>query len=593
VETPVAETLLGWLGGREILLVLDNLEQIAGAAAAVAALLDAGDGVRVLATSRAPLRLPGEQEFPVPAFSAPATGATGATDVETSEAVELFVDRARLIRPDFAPSAEELSLVGDIAARLEGMPLSIELAAARVRTLPLAAIRDRLDRRLDTLVGGAATLPDRQRTLREAIAWSDDLLDPSAKAVFHRLAAFVGGWTLDAADRVAGDGGDVSGTLDSLVEQSLVQVVAAGHEARFTMLETIREFAGERLDASGETVNTYERHAAYFEEMARAAELALHGPEAMRWLDRLDADLDNFRAAIVRAEERGDLRTALAIAAGLERFWLQRNRSAEGRELLSRVIDGADASLGVEYARATSAAASMEVWLGNYAAGRELGERSVAAYRTLRDRAGLVEPLGSLGFAMIEVDPERALAIIQESLDLAEEVGDVRSAATTPLARAVALFRLGRFSDARASLEDAVRRTEETGDRYFTMMSRYALARTELLMGETEKAMHDYRQALEDSRAADLRIGVAVGLDNYAEIALGSGDVRRAVRLSSAAARMKNELGGGPPSSMIGLQDPLVVGRERLGAQAFDAEFEAGRTMTMETAIADALQNGS
>jgi tetratricopeptide (TPR) repeat protein len=355
------------------------------------------------------------------------------------------------------------------------------------------------------------------------------------------------------------------------------------------MLETIREFAEERLEAAGETATTHEDHAAYFVEMARAAELALRGSEAIGWLDRLEADLDNLRAAIARAEARGDLRTALAITAGLERFWLQRNRSAEGREILSRLIDSADPSLGVEYARATSAATSMEVWLGDYAAGRTFGERSVAAYRELRDRAGLVEPLGSLGFAMIEVDPERALAIIEESLDLAGDVGDVHALATTPLARAVALFRLGRFAEARSSLEDAVQRTQQTGDRYFAMMSRYALARTELLLGETQNAMRDYQQALEDSRAADLRIGVAVGLDNYAEVAFGMGDVPRAVRLASAASRMKDDLGGGPPSSMIGSQDPLVLGLETLGKEAFEAEFEAGRSMTMEMAISEAL----
>ena len=573
--------------------MLDNLEQIEGIASVVANLLDAGEALRVLATSRAPLHLPGEQEFAVPPFSAPSTGAD-ASEVATSDAVELFIDRARLIRPDFAPGSEDLSVVGDIVGALEGIPLSIELAAARVRTIPVASIRDRLDRRLDTLVGGAATLPDRQRTLREAIAWSDDLLDASAQATFHRLAVFVGGWTLESAEHVVGDGvGDVAGTLDALAEQSLIQALPSGSVPRFTMLETIREYAGERLEASGEMATMYERHIRYFLEMARAAEAALRGPEGIGWLEVLEADLDNLRAAIARAEARGDARSALAIAAGLERFWLQRNHSAEGRETLSRLIDRADPSLGVEFARATSAATSMVVWLGDYAAGRSLGERSVAAYRQLGDRAGLVEPLGSLGFAMIEVDPARALTIIEESLDLAAEVADVRAVATMPLARAVALFRLGRFDEARSSLEDAVTLTEQTGDRYFTMMSRYALARTELLMGDTEEALRDYRKALEGSRAADLRIGVAVGLDNYAEMALGGGDVRRAVRLAAAAARMKDELGGGPPSSMIGLHDPLVVGRETLDPEAFDVEFEAGRTMTMETAIAEALQNGS
>src|SRR5205085_8884001 len=176
----------------------------------------------------------------------------------------------------------------------------------------VASSRDRLDRGLDPLVGGAATLPDRQRTLREAIAWSDDLLDASAQATFHRLAVFVGGWTLESAEHVVGDGvGDVAGTLDALAEQSLIQALPSGSVPRFTMLETIREYAGERLEASGEMATMYERHIRYFLEMARAAEAALRGPEGIGWLEVLEADLDNLRAAIARAEARGDARSAL------------------------------------------------------------------------------------------------------------------------------------------------------------------------------------------------------------------------------------------------------------------------------------------
>ena len=590
-RSPVAETVAEWLADRDVLLVLDNLEQIGGASASVAGFLQAGERVRLLATSRSPLRVAGEQEFPVPAFSLPGAGAERA-GLETSDAVELFLDRARLIRPDLALNEEELAVVGEIAMRLEGLPLAIELAAARVRTLPLPSIRDRLDRRLETLVGGAATLPDRQRTLRKAIAWSEGLLGTNAKVVLRRLGAFVGGWTLQAAERVVPDADDrldVAAELDLLVEHSLVQALTGGSEPRFTMLETIREFAYERLAESRETADVHARHARYFLDVARTAEEALRSPEGAVWLDRLEADLDNFRAAIARAEVGGDLAVALAITAGLERFWLQRNASAEGRTILSRLIEASDASLGPAYARATSAATSMEVWLGNYEAGRLIGELSVEAYRALGDRHGLIEPLTSFGFAMIEVDPQRALQIIEESLDLARQVGDSRQAASIPLAQAVALFRLGRLADARSSLEDAVRLTEETGDRYFTMMSRYALARTKLLMGDTDDAMAQYRRALADSRDVDLRIGVAVGLDNFAEIALRAGEVARAVRLASAATGMKEKLGGGPPSSMIGAVDPLVAGREALGEERFEEEAEAGRTMTMGTAIAEAL----
>jgi predicted ATPase/class 3 adenylate cyclase len=588
-DRPIDEVLIDWLRDRELLLILDNLEQIEGAAPVVDRLLAAAPGVRVVATSRSPLRVSGEQEFPVPVFPVP-RGDTGTEELEASESVQLFLDRARLVRPGFSAAPEHLATIADICAQVDGLPLAIELAAARVRLLSLAAIRDRLGRRMETLVGGPATVPRRQQSMRDAIAWSHDLLDEPAKALLRRSATFVGSWSLEAAEDVAGQPpvDDVAATLEHLVAQSLVQPVGAGDEPRFTMLATIQEFAAEQLEASGEALDLRARHGRWFRRLAERAEAASQGPDAEPWFDRLEMDVDNLRAAIERAAGDGDLRTALAITAALERFWLQRNHSAEGRQLLAGLIDRPDAPPGPEFARAARAAVGIETWLGDYAAGRRFGALSVAAFRELGDRAGLVDPLTSLGFATIEVDPEAALALIDESLELARAVGNVRAQATIPLARAIALFRLGRLADARASLELAVASTRETGDRYFEVMSRVALARAELLLGDFPAAAADYEQALLDSRAVDLRIGVAVSLDNYAELAIRSGDVPRAVRLASAAARMKEELGGGPPSGMIGEVDPLAVGGAELGPEEFEREFAAGRAMDMDSAIAEA-----
>jgi predicted ATPase len=382
--------------------------------------------------------------------------------------------------------------------------------------------------------------------------------------------------------------GDVLEGLDRLVEQNLVQPSEAAGPPRFTMLETIREFAIEQLESSEGSYETLRRHGAFFLELAERANTEALSGDPDSPFDRLDSDLDNLRAAIDRATAASDLPAALSIATALERFWLLRNHSAEGRQILARLVDHPDAPDGPELAWATGAATDMEVWLGNYEAGRRLGERGVAAFRRIGDRAGLVNPLTSYGFAMIEVDPEKALTLIDESLDLARDVGDARLEATIPLARAVALLRLGRFADARVSLEQAVEGSRRVGDSYFETMSRYALARTELLMGDTAKAMEDYASAIEDSRSRDLRLGVAVGLDNYAEIALTAGDVRRAVRLASAAGRMKEELGGGPPAQMIGATDPLVAGREQLGAKEFAREVAAGRAMDLDSTITEA-----
>jgi len=243
--------LRDWLREREVLLVLDNLEQINRAASAVDELLAAAPRIRVLATSRAPLHVAGEQEFDVPPFSVPAP-ASDPIILEASDAVRLFVNRARLVRPGFMPTAPDLIVIADIATRLDGLPLAIELAAARVRVLPVTPIRDRLAHRLDALAVGPATVPRRQQGLRETIAWSHDLLDDAGRAVFRRLAAFVGGWTYEAAEAVAGDPSlDAVGTaLERLAEQSLIQAVPVGETPRFTMLATIGEFAGALLTAS-------------------------------------------------------------------------------------------------------------------------------------------------------------------------------------------------------------------------------------------------------------------------------------------------------------------------------------------------------
>jgi predicted ATPase/class 3 adenylate cyclase len=583
-----AEVVREWIADREVLFVLDNLEQIDGAGSGVDGLLGSAPGLRVLATSRARLHVPGEQEFPVPPFPVPNRTADAAS-LEASEAVQLFLDRARLVRPGFAPGGEDLAIVGEIVERLDGLPLSIELAAARVRLFPLGAIRDRLGRRLDSLVGGPSTLPPRQRSLRGAIAWSHDLLDEGERALFRRLGAFVGGWTLEAAQDVFGGPplADVTEALEGLVVQSLVQTMEA--EPRFTMLETIREFAVEKLESAGEMPDMHRAHAAYFLGMAEDAKAELVGPGAEAAFARLEADLENLRVAIERSAARGDLATALSIAAALERFWLERNHSAEGRRLLAELVERPDAPEGPELARALASATAIEVWLGDYAVGRRFGERATGLFRRLEDRSGLVNPLTSYGFALIENDPERALAVIEESLDIAHEVGDVHAEATIPLARAIALFRLGRLPEARSSLETAVEQSQRIGDRYFAMMSKYPLARTELLLGDTPAALRDYESALEESRALGLLIGVAVGLDNYAEMAMWSGDLRRAVRLAAAGARMKEEVGGGPPSGMIGGASPLTVGREELPPEEFEAEVQAGRSLDLDSAIVESL----
>ena len=587
---PVGTVLADWMRDRDLLLVLDNLEQIADCAAAVDALLSSAPDLRVLATSRSPIGIAGEQEFPVSPF--PAVDPAANTDaLQASDAVRLFIDRARLVRPDLSPDDKELALIAEITGGVDGLPLAIELAAARLRILPLTALRDRLHRRLDALVGGPSNAPPRQRTLRDTIAWSYELLDEPGQALFRRLGIFAGGWSLEAAEAIGAGRPvrDVEAVLGTLVEQSLVQASSVAGEPRFTMLPTIAEYAAEQLKLSGESREVADRHTRYIRALAEGALEHADAADPEAWFDRMDADLDNVRAAIERVAGTNDPAPALAIAAALRPFWLQRNRGGEGLRMLSSLAEHPGASDGREFASATAAAAAIATWLGDYAMGRRMGELSVAAYRRLGDRWGFAEAVGSYAFATIEVDPTAALSLNSESLKAYQELGDVRGEGQALLGRATVRFALGDLSETRESLERSIELLRQAGDHYFALFCSIFLGRIKLLMGDVAGGMGEYRSVLESSRDLDLRLGIALALDYLAEVAFRAGDTSRAVRLGATAVRLKEELGGGVPPRMGGAPDPLEVGRATLSPDEFEREAAAGRNMDIDSAVAEAV----
>jgi predicted ATPase/class 3 adenylate cyclase len=588
---PTRDVLLDWIIGRDIALVLDNLEQIADAGKAVDDLLTSAPGMRVLATSRSRLRIAGEQEFPVPPLTIPGPNA-GVEVLRASESVRLFVDRARLVLPGLTPTGDDLLVVGDICSRLDGLPLAIELAAARVRLLPLAAIRDRLRHRLDALVGGPATVPHRQQSLREAIGWSHDLLDGQGKALFRRLAVFISGWTVEAAQEICGGipVADVEQGLEMLVDQSLVQATPVHGEARFTMLETIGEFAQEQLNASGEEAELRRRHWRFFRRLAEDAHAGPGGSTREARFNRLEADLENLRAAIARAVDEGDPVQSLGIAAALRAFWLERNHSAEGLQTLVSLSEAVGIPDGPEFARATAAGSAISTWLGDYATSRRMGKLSVAAWGRLEDRWGFADAVSTLAFAMIEVDPREALALNAQGLTAYRELGDIDGEGQALLGRATAEFALGQLSETRETLERSLELLRQAGDGYFALFCSIFLGRIKLLTGDVAAGMSDYRDVLQTSRQLDLLIGVAAGLDYIAEVAIWSGDVSRAVRLGATAARIKEELGGGVPPRIGGALDPLEVGRDTLSPESFEREAAAGRAMDIGSAVDEALE---
>jgi predicted ATPase len=388
------ELLLAVLQERHLLLVLDNFEHLLGAAPLLAELLEGCPKLAVLVTSRTALRLRAEQRCAVPPLPAPAREEVpSVAAIAAAPAVRLFVERAQAIVPDFVLDASNAQAVGAICRQLDGIPLAIELAAARAGLLRPEALLRRLEHRLPLLTGGAADLPQRQQTLRTALAWSHDLLDPAAQLLFRRLAVFAGGWTLEAAEAVCGGGAlaaeEVLERLGVLVDNSLVhQTAGASDEQRFGMLETVREFAHKELEAQGEAEDQRRRHTAYFLALAEEAEPQLSGTREHLWLDRLGLELDNLRAALAWARTSGEWAFGLQLALALATFWEERGHVREGRAWLETLVRGrADRDdpprLAALRARALATMAWLAFLAGDYAGAAPLAERSLALWRTL------------------------------------------------------------------------------------------------------------------------------------------------------------------------------------------------------------------
>lgn len=402
-ERSLVERLKEHLQDKRLLLVLDNFEHVAQAAPVVTELLTACPHLKVLATSRQALHLSGEQEYPVPPLGLPDLKHIPETgDLLKSPAVALFVARARAVKPDFRLTGESAESVAGICHRLDGLPLAIELAAARVRLLPPRALLARLEQRLPLLTGGALDLPERQQTLRNTIDWSHDGLDEEERRLFRRLSVFVGGFTLHAAEAVCNatedPPGDTLDRLTSLIDKSLLRQTAhVDGEPRFTMLETIREYALERLAAGEEADEIQNVHAAYYLALAEEAEPELNGAEQRAWLERLEAEHANLRAALQRSLEREDRETALRLGGALWRFWLSQGHLNEGRRWLEEALAGGGGASASTRARALNGAGTLAHYQGDYGRAAELCGESLQLSRRLEDKRHIASALGRAG----------------------------------------------------------------------------------------------------------------------------------------------------------------------------------------------------
>jgi predicted ATPase/class 3 adenylate cyclase/Tfp pilus assembly protein PilF len=579
-ETPgesIEATLRGYLQPKSLLLVLDNFEHVIDAAPRIASLLANAPGLRVLATSRAPLRISGEQEIAVPPLDLPQDeSSVGLEDALRSEAVRLFVERAQTVRPDFHLTPDNVAAVVAICRRLDGLPLAIELAAARTRLLPPEAILARLDSRLTLLTGGARDLPERQQTLRAAIAWSYDLLAPEEQALFRRLSVFAGGWTLEEAEAIGAADPvlaiPVIDGLEILSDNSLIRQLedlrqTRAYDPRFTMLQTIRAFGLEQLAVSGEEEAARAAHAAIFSRLAADAEPHLTSRDAVAWLDRLDADDDNLRAALVWLRERNDAAVAVAMAAALWRFWWLRGHFSAGRGQLDAVLalpgEGQDPRVR---AAALDGAGVLAETQGDYARAEALHNEALALSREHNDAVGTARALGNLGvIAFDRGDVDHAVAHLEESLHLAQQAGDRHLIAT-------ALNDLGRVAHTQGDFAHADQHFQESLDlrRQFAGESEIArslhnLGVLTLDRGDHARARRLFEESLELHRAAGDKWGAAGALSGLAEAMRGQGDLSGAVPLLEQSVRAFQEAGDARNSgwALLNLADIETVSGDR------------------------------
>jgi predicted ATPase/class 3 adenylate cyclase len=640
-EQPLDESLKDYLHERRLLLLLDNFEQVLGAAPTVTELLTAAPGLKVLATSRAPLGLYGEHELPVPPLTLPDLKLQPPLERLTQyEAVGLFVERARAVKPDFKVTNESAPAVAEICVRLDGLPLAIELAAARIKMLPPKAMLQRLSSRLKLLTGGARDLPERQRTLRATIEWSFALLNEGEQVLFGRLAVFSGGRTLEAIEAICDAEGDlpmeVFDGVSSLLDKSLLrQEEGPNGEPRFVMLETVHEFAREKLKESAEAEEINRAHAQYFLTLAEEANPELKGANQLEWLERLEAEHDNMRAALTWALKRKEVEVALRLGGALWWFWSMRGYHSEGRRWLEEALamDGrvspevrAMALAGVgelafdqgdldrakeacqeglelleheEGREAREAKLNLLVWLGfvawvreEYERAKQLFEEGLALSRERSDTWWLATFLLYVAIVPHYLgDYERATELTEESMDLFREQGDKLSLAYCLNNLAMMVYSQGDLGRAAQLTEEAVALFRELGARGDVALGLYNLGWIALLQDDLGRAADIYKESLTLAWDTGMNHIVQGDLEGFACLAAVRGETERAARLWGAVQALHETKGIPRDTDFLAEAGARISAvRSGMGEEAWEEAWRKGRAMTLDEAVSYALE---
>jgi predicted ATPase/DNA-binding CsgD family transcriptional regulator len=586
------------LRDREFLLVLDNFEQVVEAAPQLSVLLIACPGLRILVTSRILLRLSGEHDFPIRPLALPDPATLSIHQAE-AEAVRLFVDRARAVDPSFAITPDNSRAVAAICQRLDGLPLALELVAAKVRMLPPQALLPHLARALPLLTGGRRDDPARLQTMRDAIAWSYDLLTPEARDLFRHLAVFAGSFTLDAAAAIFGGpsmtAAAVLNGVESLVEQSLIhriEVAGENHvnaDPRFGMLETVREFADERLAVSGDETSVRSAHADFFLDLAELAQAGLTGLDQAGWTARLEADLPNFRAAMTWLRTMGRTEQGLHMATGLGWLWHRRNRDREGTQhLLAFLEDGGEES--ELRPKALSMIAALAVRLGDHEQALLWSEQALDLSERCGDQMGVAMALRSLGNAVTGLgDLERADAVFEKSLRMFQELHATWDAAVVLHWSGIVAYAREDYATAIARFTQALELYRQAGDRAFANWMRGNVGWVALITHDYDRARSAFAESLEVAWEQGDIWWLSWCLMGTGGLASRNGFNKTAARLFGKAEALQSEAGAPLRPAVQAKYDALASAcRSALGEQAWAEAFTSGAQLPLGQAVDEA-----
>jgi predicted ATPase/class 3 adenylate cyclase len=578
---PAAEALAPYLKDRSMLLVLDNFEHVLEASGDVGDILGASPRSRVLVTTRAPLRIPGEQEYPLDALG--------------DACARLFIERARAVRPGWEPGSDG-AVVDEVCTLVDRLPLGVELAAARVAHIPLTAVRDRLAAHLPLPGSGPRNVPDRQRTLAGAIAWSHELLPPETRRVMHDLAVFDGSFDLEQAQAVVevSAGVDVLDELVGLVDQSLIQrdaPDATGAGVRFRMLETIRVFALERLGAERREEDARKRHAIAYLDLAEQASANLPGPDSPRWLDRLTVDYPNLRAALRWSIDTGEVELAQRLVAGMWRFWQQDGRLEEATELAEMALrmPGSDASTPSRMA-AVTAAGGIAYWHGRADDAAKYYTEELRLARELGDVAAEADAAWNLSFyKVIGDDIEAAQELFDRAQRLFDEIGDERGAARVAWSAITVQAGDHPNPESIGELFAQLERFERLGDTWYSCQTMMSIAWVYLAAGDMPESSRWFIRALTTGHSLRDVTGTTIAIPLSALMAVFAERHEDAAALLGAHEHFQELYGVKAPIGLLqllGIKDPHVFARAAIGDEAYEAAVARGRQMTLDQAVA-------